>query len=80
MAQANIDPLIAQVKSNDDVVDSAILWINGSNARIQTAIDASLALGASAAELKPLTDELAVQKTKVDAIAAAIAANTPAAH
>ena len=77
MAAVNIQPLIDQVKADDDVVDAAVIWINGSNARIQTAIDQALANGATAAELQPLTDELAVQKSKVQAIADAIKANTP---
>lgn len=80
MAQANIDPLVAQVKADDDIVDSAVIWINGSIARIQTAVDAALANGATGAELQPLTDEIAVQKGKVQAVADAIAANTPAAN
>jgi hypothetical protein len=77
MAAANIDPLIAQVKADDAVVDSAVIWINGSLARIQAAVAAALASGATQAELQPLVDEIALQKTKVQAVADAIVANTP---
>lgn len=79
MAAANVQPLIDQVKANNDVVDSARTWIEGSVARIQVAVDAALALGATAAELQPLTDEIALQTSKAAAVSAAILANTPGA-
>jgi ABC-type branched-subunit amino acid transport system substrate-binding protein len=77
MAAANIDPLIQQIKADDDVVDSAVILINGFVARMQAAVDAALANGATGAELQPLTDEIALQKSKTQALADAVAANTP---
>lgn len=78
MAASNIDPLIAQIKADDDVVDSAVLFINGSAARLDAAVQAALANGATAAELQPLVDEINLQKSKAQTLAEAIAANTPA--
>lgn len=77
MASQNIQPLIDQVKANDSIVDSAVTWINGSHQRLDAAVADALAAGATADELKPLTDELALQKTKVQAVADAIAAQAP---
>ena len=71
--------LQAQVKANTDVDDSATLLINGIAARIQAAVDAAIANGATAAELAPITDEIASLKKSSDALAAAVVANTPAA-
>ena len=74
-----LSDLQAQVKANTDVDDSATLLINGIAARIQAAVDAAIANGATAAELAPITDEIASLKKSSDALAAAVVANTPAA-
>lgn len=66
---AELDALTAQVKANSSLLDSATTLINGIAARITAA-------GTDPVALKALTDEL---KAKDDALAAAIAANTPAA-
>lgn len=66
---AEMDALTAQVKANNDLLDSATTLINGIAARITAA-------GTDAAALKALTDEL---KAKDDTLAAAVTANTPAA-
>lgn len=76
---AVLDALAAQVKANTDAEDSATLLINGITARIQAAVDKAMANGATAAELAPVTDEIAAMKTSADALGAAVVANTPAA-
>lgn len=64
-----LDQLTVQVHSNTDVVQSAITLINGIAARISAA-------GTDPAALSALTTELNAQDA---ALAAAVAANTPAA-
>lgn len=76
MANTTLDALAAQVTATTDVEDSAIALINGIAARIQAAVDAAIAGGASAADLAPVTDEIAALKAKTDALAAAVQANT----
>lgn len=63
-----LDSLTNQVASNTSVVESAITLINGIAARITAA-------GADPAKLAALTASL---KSEDDALAAAVAANTPA--
>ena len=77
-AQALVD-LQAQVKANTDAEDAATLLINGIAARVQSAVDAAIANGATAAELAPVTDEVVALKKSADALSAAVVANTPAA-
>lgn len=78
MANPVLGQLEAQVKANTDVEASATLLINGIAARIQTAVDAALANGATAAELAPVTDEIAAMNASAAALSAAVVANTPA--
>lgn len=75
---ADLTGLIADITANTDVVNSAVLFINGTAARIQAAVDAALAAGATAEQLQPVLDEVAAQKAKAVELAAAITANTPA--
>lgn len=79
MPNPTLDALAAQVTATTDVEDSAIALINGIAARIQAAVDAAIAGGATAADLAPVTDEIALLKAKTDALSAAVAANTPGA-
>lgn len=72
-----IDNLAAQVTALDGVVTQAIAFINGSPARIQAAIDAALAGGATASDLAPVQAEADLMKTDAANLAAAIAAQTP---
>lgn len=72
---ADLSDEIQTVKDTEGVIDSAIALINGIAARIQAAIDAALANGATAEELQPLSDEVVALKAKSDALAAAVAAN-----
>lgn len=64
-----LDDLTAQVKSNSDLLDSATTLINGIADRIAAA-------GVDPTKLAALTAEL---RSKDDALAAAVTANTPAA-
>ena len=74
-----LDALAAQVTSTNTVIGSATLLINGIAARIQAAVDAAVAGGASADDLKTVTDEVTALKAASDSLAAAVQANTPAA-
>lgn len=74
-----LDDLAAQVAANTAVEASATTLINGIAARIQAAVDAAIAGGATAEQLKPVTDEVASLKASSDALAAAVQANTPPA-
>lgn len=71
--------LIAEIERNKAVDDSAILLINGFNTRLDAAVQAALANGATAAELQPVVDAVASFRTSTAALAAAVEANTPAA-
>src|SRR5436190_9130893 len=63
------DDLVAEVAQDDSVIDGAVTLINGIAARIAAA-------GVDPVKLKAITDDLAAKRT---ALAAAVAANTPAA-
>ena len=74
-----LDQLAAQVTANTTVEASAVIALNGIAARIQAAVDAALANGATAAELAPVTDEITALQGSATALSDAIAANTVAA-
>jgi len=76
---AILDDLAAQVKANTDVEASATLLINGFAGRVQAAVDAAKAGGATAAELAPVQAEVDAMKASAAALSEAITANTPAA-
>lgn len=71
-----LDQLKAQVTKNTEVEASAVTLINGIAARIQTAVDAAIANGATAAELAPVTDEIKALSDSATALGDAVAANT----
>ena len=77
-AQVLVD-LEAQVKRDTDVKKSAELLITGIATRIEAAVQAAIANGATAAELEPVTAYVTSLKDSSDALAAAVEANTPAA-
>lgn len=79
MASQILADLQAQVTAATTVEDSATTLITGFAARMQAAVDAALANGATAAELAPVQAEVTALKTSSDALAAAVTANTPAA-
>ena len=74
-----LDALAAQVAQTTSVEQSAVQALNGVAARIQAAVDAAIAGGATAAQLAPITDEVNQLQASSAALAAAVAANTPAA-
>jgi len=71
--------LQSQVTSTETVDDSAIALINGIAAQIAAAVAKAVAAGATPAELQAVSDLGTSLKAKSDALAAAVAANTPAA-
>jgi alkylhydroperoxidase/carboxymuconolactone decarboxylase family protein YurZ len=76
MAKEVIEQLRSQVAKNTEVEGSAAVLINGIAARIKTAVDAAIANGATAEELAPVTDFIAVLNTSGTSLAEAVAANT----
>jgi len=74
-----LDVLAAQVSATTQVIDSAVVLINGFAARVQAAIDAAVANGATAEQLAPVQGEVDALRSSSDALAAAVVANTPAA-
>ena len=66
-----LDNLTAQVAANSEVIDSAIVLIQG----IKAALDAAIA-GGNPAALQSLSDALGAKDAE---LAAAVEANTPAA-
>ena len=77
MPHPTLDALSMQVTATAGVIDSAVLLIGGIADRIQAAVTAALANGATAEELAPVQGEVDLLRQKTDALAAAIAANTP---
>ncbi len=75
MANPTLDNLAAAVTKIEGVADSAIALINGIAARIQAAVDAAIAGGATAADLAPVQAEVDGLNAKADALAASVAAN-----
>lgn len=72
---ADLGPMTLKVQRTRGIVDSATVYINDSAARIQAAVAAALALGATAEELAPVQAEVDAMNTQADVLAAAIAAN-----
>jgi len=75
MANPVLDTLKSQVTATVGVEASAVVVLNGIAGRIQAAVDAALANGATEAELQPVQDEVNTLKASADALAAAVAAN-----
>jgi hypothetical protein len=67
--------LEAAVANTVGVEASAIAALNGVAARIQAAVDAALANGATEAELAPVQAEVDAMNASAVALAAAVAAN-----
>ena len=76
--QDNIDALNAETTRNTTVVGSALALINGFAARLDAAVAAAVAAGATQAQLTELNQLSAGLKSNDDQLAAAVAANTPA--
>ncbi len=75
MAAQVLADLTAAVTNIVGVAQSAEAALNGVAARIQAAIDAALANGATAAELAPVQAEVDGLNAEATALAAAVAAN-----
>ena len=75
----NIAQLQQTVSADTTVVQSAVSLINGIAQQIADAIAAAMAAGASADELKALTDLQTAVQTNTQQLADAVQANTPAA-
>jgi len=74
-----LDSLAAEVTQDTDVMSSAATFINGSQARLEAAVKEALANGATAEQLAPVQAEVDALKARREELAAAVAANTPAA-
>lgn len=72
-----IADLTVEVSENTTVIGSAVELINGFGDRLQAAIDAALAAGATETQLTALTDLKGALDTNEQSLAAAVAANTP---
>jgi hypothetical protein len=68
--------LEAEVAEATTVMGSAVTLINGFAKRVQDAVDAAIANGATAEELAPIQAEIDALNTAGEALAAAIVANT----
>lgn len=78
MANPIVQQTIDQVNATDNVIDSAVVLINGIAQMVADAVTAAIANGATAAELQPVADVSVTLKVKSDALALAIQNNTPA--
>lgn len=76
MPNPSLDALAAQVTKTTEVEASAVQLLNGIAARIQAAVDAAIAGGATAAELAPVQSEVDALTASSTALATAVAANT----
>jgi hypothetical protein len=79
LAKKILDDLAAAVANATTVEASATALITGFATRMQTAIEAALANGATAEELAPIQAETDNLTTSAAALSAAVTANTPAA-
>lgn len=70
---------IEEIRNTETVIDSATAFITGTAARVQAAVDAALANGATEAQIQPVVDVIAELNGKSQELAGAIAANTPGA-
>lgn len=71
--------LQAKVAAETSANASAVVLINGISARIDAAIAAATAAGATTAQLQSLADLSGTLNSETGTLAAAVAANTPAA-
>lgn len=72
-----LDALTAEVTDAITVMDGATVLVNGFTARVQAAVDAALANGATAEQLAPIQTEIDAMKVSAAALAAAVAAVPP---
>lgn len=74
---ADLQPTIDIMTNADTVMDSAVAFIGQVPGLITTAVNQAIAGGVTAAQLQPVVDLGVAMKTKADALAAALTANTP---
>lgn len=83
MSASQLDTLLAQATTdaanNANVVDSAIIIINGIQAGIDAAVATALAAGATPAELQAITDLNTKIESETASLSAAVASRTPVA-
>jgi hypothetical protein len=79
-ASEQIAALTAQVNRATTVEKSAQSLIEGIQSRIDNAVAAAIANGATAEQLQPVSDLGTALDSESDALAAAVTANTPAAQ
>lgn len=79
MSSPILQSLADAVTRSSTVSASAVALINGIAARIQAAVDAALANGASAEDLAPVQAEVDALNSNASDLSAAVTANTPAA-
>jgi hypothetical protein len=77
MANPLLDALAAQVTAQTSLETSVTTWITGEAARIQAAVNAAIAGGATAAELAPVQAEVDALAASAKAMNDALVANTP---
>jgi hypothetical protein len=76
MPNPNLDTLTREVNETVGVIESATSLINGFQAKLDAAIAAALANGATEAELAPLATLSVELDSKTNDLAAAVAANS----
>jgi hypothetical protein len=70
--------LTAEVSEEVTIMASARALIEGFQSRLEAAVAAAIANGATETELQPLNDLVTALDTEGNALAAAVQANTPA--
>lgn len=79
MPSVHIENLTADITKATTVVKSATILVNGIQARIDEAVAAAVANGATEAELKPVSDLSDALETEAGSLATAVEAHTPGA-
>ena len=77
MANPVLGSLTTEVGEATTIMASATALIGGFQSRLEAAVAAALANGASEAELQPLNDLVSALDREGNALAAAVQANTP---
>lgn len=72
---ADLGPMTEEVRNARGVIESATIYVRSTAARVQAAVDAALANGATAEQLAPVQAEVDAMNTAAAELADAIAAN-----
>lgn len=73
MSSQTVTDIVTAADNAETVMDGAVVALNGVAARIQAAVDAALANGATAEELAPVQTEVDELNAKSQELATAIA-------